>query len=150
MERVTIGEAFLNLNLDKSVKIIDVACGIGNVAAELVAEGYDNIDGLDPVKGYLEVAKQRNLYKNYFKLSVDPDRNLPIDNDTYDVVLCCAGFFDGLMSPRVFPELIRITKPKGEVFPKKTRQIITFLDRVFLKIRLFYHEQGSPERGNPK
>ena len=150
MERVTIGEAFLNLNLDKSVKIIDVACGIGNVAAELVAEGYDNIDGLDPVKGYLEVAKQRNLYKNYFKLSVDPDRNLPIDNDTYDVVLCCAGFFDGLMSPRVFPELIRITKPKGEVFSKKTRQIITFLDRVFLKIRLFYHEQGSPERGNPK
>ena len=130
MERVTIGEAFLNLNLDKSVKIIDVACGIGNVAAELVAEGYDNIDGLDPVKGYLEVAKQRNLYKNYFKLSVDPDRNLPIDNDTYDVVLCCAGFFDGLMSPRVFPELIRITKPKGEVFKKPCQIIIVFKNSV--------------------
>ena len=112
-ERVTIGEAFLNLNLDKSVKIIDIACGIGNVAAELVAEGYENIDGLDPIKGYLEVAKQRKLYQQYFRLSVDPGQNLPIDNDTYDVVICCAGFFDGLMSPQVFPELIRITKPKG-------------------------------------
>ena len=112
-ERVTIGETFLRLNLDKSVKVIDIACGIGAVASELVAEGYKNIDGLDPVKGYLEVAKERNLYKQYFPMSVDPDKNLPIANDTYDVMVCCAGFFEGLMSPKVFPELIRITKPGG-------------------------------------
>ena len=28
-ERVTLGEAFLQLNLDKSVRIIDIACGTG-------------------------------------------------------------------------------------------------------------------------
>ena len=61
---------------------------------------------------------------------MDPDRNLPIENDTYDVVLCCAGFFDGLMSPRVFPELIRITKPKGEVFKKPCQIIIVFKNSV--------------------
>ena len=70
--RVTLGEAFLQLNLDKSAKIIDVACGTGAVALELVPEGYTNIDGLDPMKGYLEVAKERKLYQEYFHLSVVP------------------------------------------------------------------------------
>lgn len=38
-QRVTIGETFLQLNLDKSVRIIDVACGVGAVAEELIAQG---------------------------------------------------------------------------------------------------------------
>ena len=70
--RVTVGQVFLGLNLDKSVKIIDIACGIGNVAAELVNAGYTNIDGLDPIKGYLEVAKDRNIFQQYFHTSVEP------------------------------------------------------------------------------
>ena len=70
--RVTVGQVFLGLNLDKSVKIIDIACGIGNVAAELVNAGYTNIDGLDPIKGYLEVAKDRNIFQQYFHMSVEP------------------------------------------------------------------------------
>lgn len=113
MERVTIGETFLSLNLDKSVRIIDIACGTGAVAMELVAEGYSNIDGLDCMKSYLEVAKANNLYKEYFHTSVDPLEKLPIENETYDVMLCCAGFFQGLLSPKVFPELLRIVKPGG-------------------------------------
>ena len=112
-QRVTIGETFLKLDLDKNVRIIDVACGIGNVAIELVDQGYENIDGLDPVKGYLEVAKSQKLYKNYFHLAVEPDKRLPIEDETYDVMVCCAGFFQGLMSPKVFPELLRITKRGG-------------------------------------
>ena len=52
-ERVTLGESFMQLNLDKSVKIIDIACGTGAVALDLQAKGYTNIDGLDPMKGYI-------------------------------------------------------------------------------------------------
>ena len=111
--RVTIGETFLALNLDKSVRILDVACGAGAVAEELVERGYTNIDGLDSMKGYLEVAKSKKLYQNYFHHAVEPDKKLPIQEQSYDVMLCCAGFFEGLMSPRVFPELLRITKKGG-------------------------------------
>ena len=107
-ERVTLGESFMQLNLDKSVRIIDIACGTGAVALDLQAKGYTNIDGLDPMKGYIEVAKQSNLYQNYYHMGVEPDVRLPIHDETYDVLLCCAGFFSGLMSPKVFPELLRL------------------------------------------
>ena len=112
-QRVTVGQTFLRLDLDKNVRIIDIACGIGAVAIELIEAGYKNIDGLDPMKGYLEVAKSKKLYKNYFPLAVEPDKRLPIEDETYDVMVCCAGFFQGLMSPKVFPELLRITKKGG-------------------------------------
>ena len=112
-QRVTIGETFLTLSLDKSVRILDVACGAGAVAEELVQRGYTNIDGLDSMKGYLEVAQDKKLYSNTYHLAVEPDKKLPIPDQSYDVLLCCAGFFQGLMSPRVFPELIRITKKGG-------------------------------------
>jgi 2-polyprenyl-3-methyl-5-hydroxy-6-metoxy-1,4-benzoquinol methylase len=62
-KRTTIAEVFLDLNLDRGVRIIDVACGIGVVAEELAPHGYNNIDGLDSSKGYIEVAKSKNLYK---------------------------------------------------------------------------------------
>ena len=61
--RSTISESFLSLNLDKEVKILDVACGIGVVAEEIRPHGYTNIDGLDPVEGYLQVAQEKKLYK---------------------------------------------------------------------------------------
>ena len=47
----TICEEFLSLNLSKDVKIIDVACGPGNVALILKGHGFTNIDGLDPSQG---------------------------------------------------------------------------------------------------
>ena len=73
-QRVTVGDFFLNLKLDKSVRVFDVACGTGAVAEELAAHGYKNIDGLDPMKGYLEVAREKNLYKNYYPIGVEPDK----------------------------------------------------------------------------
>ena len=118
-ERVTLGETFLKLKLDKSVKIIDIACGTGAVAEELKENGYYNIDGLDPQKGYIEVCKQNNLYQKYYQMGVEPDVKLPIEDETYDVMLCCAGLFRGLMSPMVFPELLRlleVTRFKVQLF----------------------------------
>ena len=44
---------------------------------------------------------------------MDPLTPTSIPDDTYDVLLCCAGFFQGLISPEAFPEFIRITKKGG-------------------------------------
>ena len=62
--RTTLSEVFLDLKLPQSARILDVACGTGIVAEELRQRGgYDNIDGLDPVKGYLETAQDKKLYR---------------------------------------------------------------------------------------
>ena len=61
--RTTLSEVFLDLRLPRNARILDVACGTGIVAEELRQHGYDNIDGLDPVKGYLETAQDKKLYR---------------------------------------------------------------------------------------
>ena len=62
-QRTSLAEVFLSLNLDNNVRIIDVACGVGIVAEEVKKCGYHNIDGLDPVKGYIKVVEARGIYK---------------------------------------------------------------------------------------
>ncbi len=63
MVRKTLSEVFLELNLERGVRVLDVACGVGNMAEDLSHQGYTNIDGLDPVQGYLDTAKSKGLYK---------------------------------------------------------------------------------------
>ena len=63
LQRTSLSDIFLNYNLDKNVRIIDVACGVGIVAEEIGKFGYKNIDGLDPANGYITVVKARGIYK---------------------------------------------------------------------------------------
>lgn len=58
-----LSESFLDLGLPNDVRILDLACGVGVVAEELRNHGYINIDGLDPVKGYLATAQEKKLYR---------------------------------------------------------------------------------------
>merc|ERR1712012_1355451 len=46
---------------DKSSRILDLACGPGNVAFILRDHGYTNIDGLDPSSGLLAAAQEKGL-----------------------------------------------------------------------------------------
>ena len=62
-ERISLSDIFLSYNLDKDVRIIDVACGVGIVAEEIGKDGYRNIDGLDPSRGYIKVVEARGIYK---------------------------------------------------------------------------------------
>ena len=47
----TIRDEVNSLDLQKDVRIIDIACGAGNVASLLKENGFVNIDGLDPSQG---------------------------------------------------------------------------------------------------
>ena len=52
-------------------------------------------------------------FQKVFKNFIDVRIPTPIEDETYDVIICCAGFFQSLISPLAFPELIRITKKGG-------------------------------------
>jgi len=109
----TLCEEFLTLNIDKEAKILDVACGPGNVAFILKKLGYNNMDGLDPSQGLLTAAMEKELYQKTFCCYVTPDDPTPIEDNAYDVLLCSAGMFPGSIVPQAFTELLRITKPGG-------------------------------------
>ena len=44
---------------------------------------------------------------------VTPDSKTPIEDNTYDAMLCSAGMFPGSIVPQAFKELLRIVKPGG-------------------------------------
>jgi len=111
----TLVEEFLTLNIPKEAKILDMACGPGNVSFILKDHAYTNVDGLDPSKGLLEAAMQKGLYKQTFCCYVTPDIPTPIADDTYDVLLCSAGMFPGSITPQAFTELIRVVKKGGVI-----------------------------------
>lgn len=69
--------------------------------------------------------------QNVFKNFIDERVPTPIEDDTYDVMICCAGFFQSLISPKAFPELIRITK-KGTRLSSFAYQGFTMLSLVWL------------------
>lgn len=65
--RTTLSQVFLSLGLGTECRILDLACGVGNVAEDLGEAGYRNVDGMDPVLGYLETARARKLYTHTYK-----------------------------------------------------------------------------------
>ncbi|XP_023328295.1 uncharacterized protein LOC111701299 isoform X3 [Eurytemora carolleeae] len=109
----TLCEQFFRLNLKRNSKILDVACGPGNVALILREEGYTHVDGLDPSSGLLAAGEQKGLFNKTFCCFVTPDSKTPIPDNAYDVLLCSAGMFPGSIVPQAFPELLRITRPGG-------------------------------------
>ncbi|XP_040576815.1 methyltransferase-like protein 27 [Lepeophtheirus salmonis] len=112
-DRITIDDIFMDLKLPKEVQILDVACGVGNIGKRLQSEGYINIDGLDPVQGYLEVAS--SIYGKTYKEFIDDKIPTSIPDGFYDVVICGAGFFHGLIPFKGLMELLRLVNGKGLV-----------------------------------
>ena len=72
---------------------MDVACGTGVVGKELREAGYNKVDGLDPSQGYLQEAVAQGIFRKVFRAFIDPEKPTEIPSDTYDALLCCAGFF---------------------------------------------------------
>ena len=93
MEIETLGQQFIRLGLERDVEILDVACGTGVVGRELREAGYSNVDGLDPSQGYLNGAMAKGIFRKVFRAYIDPEIPTEIPDNTYDALLCCAGFF---------------------------------------------------------
>jgi len=101
---------FLELNCEKDSRIIDIGAGTGIIGSLLKKEGYNNIDGLDASPKMLEVAKEKNCYKNLINSIVSPKIRLPIEDKTYDVVIMAGVLCPGHISVDAFNEILRITK----------------------------------------
>jgi len=110
---VSLAQQFIKLGMPLDCEILDVACGTGVVSEECRLAGYKTIDGLDPCQAYLDGGMEKGIFRRTFKEFIDPDRPTSIPDSSYDAILCCAGFFQGLISPRGFRELIRITRKGG-------------------------------------
>merc|ERR1712115_565034 len=112
---IKCAEAFLKLGLNHQVSILDLAAGTGLLGRELTSQGYTNIDGLDRSLGMLGQARKQQIYKNYIHASVEGLGTIPVNNDSYDVIVSSNGFAPGQIYPSAMPELLRVVRPGGYI-----------------------------------
>lgn len=94
--------------------IIDIAAGTGLVGVELYRHGFRIMDALDPIEKMLDLAKEKNIYRNYICDYVT-EKPLNIKENTYDALTICGGMGYGHLPCNALFEMIRLVKPGGYI-----------------------------------
>ncbi len=102
-------------------RLLDVATGTGDVLLGVLKHRGDlSLTGVDPSEGMLDVAREKlskkaSLFSDSVHIRAGDARNLPFDNNSFDVVTISWGirnvnpFQDGLR------EILRVLRPGGSV-----------------------------------
>ena len=103
------------LELKESDRVLDVACGSGNLTIPAARTGA-TVTGVDIATNLLEQARERAESEG-LKIQFDEGdaENLPYDDAAFDVVMTMYG---AMFTPRpelVSSELVRVCKPGGRI-----------------------------------
>ncbi|MDQ0325842.1 SAM-dependent methyltransferase [Rhodopseudomonas julia] len=94
--------------VDDTARVLDAGCGTGLVGEELSRHGLGAVDGIDLSPGMLEVAAEKNVYRN---LDVaDLTEALKIADDSYDAAISVGVFTSGHVGPEAIADLARVVK----------------------------------------
>jgi ubiquinone/menaquinone biosynthesis C-methylase UbiE len=112
----TAAEEFVErLNIQPGMKVLDVACGSGNLAIPAARKGAD-VTGLDLAENLVEAAQKRAKAEGLeIKFEQGDAEALPYEDNTFDVVMT---MFGAMFAPRpdvTASELIRVCKPGGRI-----------------------------------
>ena len=112
----TTAEAFVDrLNIQPEMKVLDVACGSGNLAIVAAKKGA-KVTGIDIAENLVEAARQRAEAEGLdIKFEQGDAEALPFDDNSFDVVMT---MFGAMFAPRpevAASELVRVCKPGGTI-----------------------------------
>ena len=94
-------------------KVLDVACGTGNTAIPAARAGA-KVTGVDIASNLLEQARERSASENLKAEFHEGDaEDLPVEDQTFDIVLTMFGAMFAPRPDRVASELVRACKPGG-------------------------------------
>lgn len=135
-ERIKKEISFLvkQLELDKSMRILDLACGHGRHANRLAELGY-NVTGVDISQGFLEIAKKDAKDKRLTTEFIHNDMREIAFREEFDRVLLLFtsfGYFEDEDNVKVIKNVANALKPEGLFC------FDTFNRDVFLKYFLPY------------
>jgi ubiquinone/menaquinone biosynthesis C-methylase UbiE len=94
--------------------ILEVGCGEGTGLAALRTIGFRKLAGVEVSNERLQRARSK-LPSDINLILIDPDENLPFEDDRFDAVVSAAVIEHSLNPYRFVCELSRVTKPGGLV-----------------------------------
>ncbi|KAF4077395.1 hypothetical protein AMELA_G00207710 [Ameiurus melas] len=94
--------------------ILDVACGTGLVSRHLKKMGFRHFVGVDGSEKMLNLAKKTGLYQELKQCMLCQDP-LPVQDESYDVVVIVGALSIGNVPVAVIKELCQATKLGGYV-----------------------------------
>ena len=97
----------------RDVRVLDVGCGTGLLAASLRAEGFNRIDGLDYSAPMLAVAQREGRIDEVFLR--DLNEALEMGAERYDMLVSTGTFTHGHVGAGCLPELLALLEPGGHL-----------------------------------
>jgi ubiquinone/menaquinone biosynthesis C-methylase UbiE len=109
-------EAFIGrLNIKTGEKVLDVACGSGNLAIVAAKQGAD-VTGVDIATNLIEAARGRASAEGLdIRFDEGDAESLPYEDNSFDTVV---SMFGAMFAPRpdmVASELVRVCRPGGRI-----------------------------------
>lgn len=110
--------AYTFYNKDSIEKIVDVACGTGDMItfwkaiAQKNSINLENIVGVDPSVGMMEVAKKKLPEVEFIEAGA---AQMPLDSDSADIISISYGIRNVVQRQEAFDEFARVLKKEGLV-----------------------------------
>lgn len=128
-----------SLKITPGKKILDIACGWGEVLALAKEKGLE-VFGIDISKHAIKLARERIGGGN---LQVAQAEKLPFKDNTFDYIVCI-GSLEHFDSPeKALKEISRVIKPNGRILIRVPN--LYFLGHIFMAVRygIFPSEGGQ-------
>ncbi len=106
------------VSIDENMKVLDIGCGIGGPARNLVSNFGCLVTGIDLTKEYCRVAEAINGYlglKDYIKIVQGNALNMPFEMAEFDIVFMQHFLMNIKDKDRIFSQIHNILKPKGRL-----------------------------------
>lgn len=105
------------LNISDGNNVLDICTGTGDLAFFINKINPNlNITGIDFSEKMLEIARNKQKdYQNNMKFFLADGRELPFEDDTFDIVTIGFGLRNIENYERVISEIHRVLKPKGQI-----------------------------------
>ena len=125
------------LKIENGTKVLDVACGTGDVCFEILKHHSVSAIGLDLSSNMINLANYKTLKKNQDNVTFlqGDAENLPLDSNSFDYLTISYGFRNISNYERALSEFYRVLKPGGILgileFSKPKSKLIGGIFRLY-------------------